>query len=251
MNVRGRLITLEGIDGSGKTTVARALAPRLAQVMPEMRFVFTAEPTGGRAGRLLRESLARMAPDEASSARRLEELFLFLADHADHLAGTVGPALDRGATIISDRYTDSTAAYQGVTLRGVVPDPVEWIRGLYSPWNLLPDLTLLFAIDPSLALERIALRRKSKLPRGNRSMLQLHRSRHRRSRGPSRKSEPSSPGQDRFEDEEFLREVDGNFRHLARLEPGRFVLIDASRGMEVVCDEALSRILDLVSRAIV
>ena len=106
MNVRGILITFEGIDGSGKTTVARALAPRLAQVLPERLFVFTAEPTGGRAGRLLRESLAKRAPDEASSARRLEEFFLFLADHADHLARTVAPALERGATVISDRYTD-------------------------------------------------------------------------------------------------------------------------------------------------
>jgi len=95
--------------------------------MPEQRFVFTAEPTNSDAGKILRAQLsqAKVESRVISSARVMEELFLFMADHADHLASLVLPSLGKGAIVISDRYTDSTAAYQGVTLRGIVPDPVQ------------------------------------------------------------------------------------------------------------------------------
>ncbi len=136
-----------------------------------------------------------------------------MADHADHLTKLVNPSLKDGAIVISDRYADSTAAYQGVTLRGIVPDPVQWIRSIYSPWNLLPDMTLLYVLDPDQALKRIQ----------------------------------SRPMQGKFERPRFLREVDCNFRWLADQEPERFVLIDASRESERVADEAMQAILDLVS----
>lgn len=214
--MKGLLITLEGIDGSGKSTAARHIASRLYDLMPEQRLVFTAEPTNSEAGKILRAQLSQPTEDRKvfSSAMVMEELFLFMADHADHLARLVDPSLKEGAIVISDRYADSTAAYQGVTLRGIVPDPVQWIRSIYSPWNLPPDRTLLFALDPSLALQRLRSRTE----------------------------------QEKFERPGFLREVDGNFQRLARQEPERFVLIDASVDAELAATQALQAILDLISK---
>lgn len=209
-DVKGLLITLEGIDGSGKSTVARDLVSRLPELVPERRWVLTAEPTKGEAGRVLKARLK--GPDQEEPAGRMEELFLFMADHADHLRGTVFPSLRDGAVVISDRYADSTVAYQGVTLRGIVPDPVRWIQDLLKPWNVVPARTLLFAIDPTLALERIR----------------------------------SREGREKFERLDFLREVDRNFQHLASEEPDRFVCIDASLDKDEVSEVVVRTMLDLV-----
>ena len=210
--MKGQLITLEGIDGSGKGTVAKYLASRLRERMPERKLVLTAEPTTGQTGRMLREELARSGEEEegeSSTARRMQELFLFMADHAYHLAETVIPALNSGAIVLSDRYADSTAAYQGVTLRGIVPDPVNWIQNISRPWNVLPDMTILLVLDPQMALLRIEAR----------------------------------PGRDKFERLEFLKQVDGNFRLMAAIEPERFVQIDAAQDADDVGNAAMNAIL--------
>jgi dTMP kinase len=222
--VRGILITLEGIDGSGKTTALRIFSRELVDAFPRRHFVFTAEPTLSQAGKILRSvHLSGKQASEAqdvSAVRRMEELFLFMADHANHLAETVVPALGKGDVVISDRYADSTAAYQGITLRGIVPDPVQWIRDLYRPWNIIPDRTLLFALDSALAVQRIR----------------------------SRSGTDSDSIIEKFEREEFLQEVDKNFRLLAKSEPERFALIDADRGIEDVAGDALEAIVDIISQ---
>ena len=212
----GRLVTLEGIDGSGKSTVLRHIASRLRQVLPERRIVLTAEPTTGDVGRILRAELGKADREggEASAAMRMQELFLFMADHAHHLAETVIPSLENGAIVLSDRYADSTAAYQGVTLRGIVPDPVSWIQSISRTWNILPDMTLLFLLEPESALKRMQ----------------------------------SRSGREKFERLEFLRLVDENFRAIAALEPRRFVLIDAGQSEKAVAKEATDAVLDLVGR---
>jgi dTMP kinase len=219
--VRGILITLEGIDGSGKTTALRIISRKLVEALPERRFIFTAEPTSGEAGELLRRvhlSKKQAYQDEDLSAcRQLEELFLFLADHAEHLAMTVMPALRDGDVVISDRYADSTAAYQGVTLQGIVPDPVSWIRSICMPWNAVPNQTLLFDLDPGLAMERI------------------------RGRSGANKSP------EKFEHIEFLKEVGGNFKRLITDEPSRFILIDAAKPMSDVADDVLRSIINIIS----
>ena len=213
--MKGLLITLEGIDGSGKGTAAKHIAARLAETMPERRLVLTTEPTSGQVGKILRAEMARVDDEtESSAAKRMQELFLFMADHAHHITKTVFPALQTGAIVLSDRYADSTAAYQGVTLRGIVPDPVSWIQSIYRPWNLRPDKTLLFVLDPRVALQRMQSRQ----------------------------------GRQKFERLEFLRLVDENFRRMAALEPDRFMRIDAEQDAEKVAKEATKAILDLICK---
>ena len=212
--MKGLLITLEGIDGSGKSTAAKHIASKLAELMPTRKLVLTAEPTAGQVGRILRAEMARALGSETSAAKQMQELFLFMADHAHHLTKTVLPSLEAGAIVLSDRYADSTAAYQGVTLRGIVPDPMPWIQSIYRPWNLRPDKTLLFALDPHVALQRMQSRQ----------------------------------GRQKFERLEFLRSVDENFRRMAALEPDRFVKIDAEQDAVNVAENATKAILNLISK---
>ena len=203
---------MEGIDGSGKSTAIRHIAKRLKALLPGRRLLLTAEPSDSGAGRILRSQILRSTAAEPQPAEHMEELFLFMADHAHHLTQTIIPALEEGAIVLCDRYADSTAAYQGVTLQGIVPDPVQWIRDIYRPWNLTPDRTLLFLLDPEISLQRIS----------------------------------SRPGKEKFERLEFLRQVDGNFRRLASIEPERFVMVDAGMGVEEVAKRAVSSILDIL-----
>ena len=213
--MKGRLITLEGIDGSGKSTALPHIARRIAERQPKRKIVLTAEPTLGEVGRILRAGLKEATEDgQASPAMRMKELFLFMADHAEHLDQMVQPSLKDGAVVLSDRYADSTAAYQGVTLQGIVPHPVFWIQEIFRPWNTVPDMTLLFLLDPERALKRLG----------------------------------SRPGKEKFERLEFLRSVEENFRRIASAEPERFVLIDAAQDEESVAQDAARAVLDLLAR---
>ena len=213
--MNGVLITLEGIDGSGKTTVANSLTRNLPRAHPKKRFLFTSEPTNGEAGKILRSHLVArnsMISEKISQAKRMEELCLFMADHADHLARIVIPGLDEGAIIISDRYADSTAAYQGVTLRGIVPKPLNWIREVYASWNVVPRLTLFFSIKPENAILRLR----------------------------------SRENMEKFERLDFLNEVDQNFRKIIAMEPNRFVIVDSEMETDLVAEKALEAILEVI-----
>lgn len=149
---RGRLVSIEGIDGAGKDTVLRLLRPRFPGVL------FTAEPTRTWLGRTLRESLR-------SGADPLALAHLFLADHALHVARTVRPALSGGRDVVTNRYSDSRFAYQGATLRGRVPgDPVEWMREMHGPWSVWPDRTVLLVVEPREAVRRLAGRKGGRTP---------------------------------------------------------------------------------------
>lgn len=136
------LVTLEGLDGSGKTTVWEALQ----DVYPEA--TFTREPTESWYGEAVQRSLA---DDDADP---LAEMFLYTADHAAHLESTIRPALDRGDLVISDRYYDSRFAYQGASLDGSVRRPMEYIRGIHSAFSIDPDLTIYLDLDPDTAAQR-------------------------------------------------------------------------------------------------
>ena len=136
------LVTLEGLDGSGKTTVAEALRDAYPGA------VFTREPTRSWYGEAVRRSL------EDDDADPVAELFLYTADHAAHLAEVVRPALARDALVISDRYSDSRYAYQAAALEGRVERPLEYIVGVHTPWTVPPDLTLYLDVDPETGATR-------------------------------------------------------------------------------------------------
>lgn len=139
------LITLEGIDGSGKSTLYEGLKERLSDLDP----VFTREPGSPYLGDAVRQAIAENADPLAEAA-------LFVADHAVHLSEVVRPALAAGKLVISDRYTDSRFAYQQVSLKGVHPDPKAWLSAVHRGWSITPDLTLLLLIDPETALSRVS-----------------------------------------------------------------------------------------------
>ena len=144
MPARGRLIALEGIDGCGKSTQARALAEVLAA---RLTFEPGATPVGAR----LRELL--LAPDAAPPTARTEAL-LMAADRAEHVARIVEPALAAGEWVVSDRYAGSTIAYQGYG-RGLDPSQldglVRWATG-----GLAADLSILVDVGVDVAAERLA-----------------------------------------------------------------------------------------------
>jgi dTMP kinase len=139
------LLTLEGLDGSGKSSCINALQDSPA--IPE-DVVYTREPTESWYGEAVRRSIA---DDGADS---LAELFLYTADHAAHLARTVTPTLSSGGVVVSDRYSDSRYAYQGATLADRFEDPVAFVRDVHQPWTRPPDATLYLDVDPETAAER-------------------------------------------------------------------------------------------------
>jgi len=136
------LVTLEGLDGSGKTTVLQALR----DAYPDA--VFTREPTESWYGDAVRRSL------DDDDADPVAELFLYTADHAAHLADVVRPALADDRLVVSDRYSDSRYAYQAVTLEGVVDRPMEYVRGVHRPFTRPPDHTVYLDVDPETAAAR-------------------------------------------------------------------------------------------------
>lgn len=142
----GRFITLEGIDGSGKSTQIARLAAHLAG--RGERVVVTREPGGAPGAEAIRHLVVSGAPGRWSPET---ECLLFTAARRDHLERTIRPALDRGDTVISDRFADSTRVYQGVARAGL-RETVDALHALMI--GIEPDLTLILDIDPELALAR-------------------------------------------------------------------------------------------------
>ncbi len=137
------LITLEGIDGSGKSTLHVALGYELSHLSP----VMTREPGATWIGEQVRRAIAEHGDPVA-------EALLFVADHAAHLREVVRPALVEDRLVISDRYIDSRFAYQEVSLAGALPDPGIWLQNVHNGWTILPDLTFLLVLPVEVALTR-------------------------------------------------------------------------------------------------
>ncbi|UWG48838.1 Thymidylate kinase [Halanaeroarchaeum sp. HSR-CO] len=137
------LVTLEGIDGSGKTSAWNHLRETRSGPL-----TFTREPTDSWYGDAVRRSIGA---DEADS---LAELFLFTADHAAHLSETIRPALERDEVVISDRYSDSRYAYQGAAIADRIERPVEYIMGIHQPFTRPPDATIYLDVDPATGARR-------------------------------------------------------------------------------------------------
>lgn len=185
---RGKFVTFEGTEGSGKSTHLEHLCRHLDG--SSLRYVVTREPGGTAFGREIRAVLL----NQASAPRHaLGELLLYLADRVQNLQEIIRPSLERGIHVLCDRYHDATRAYQGFA-RGLAP---ELIDRLAEHLNILtPDLTLVFEVDILLGLER------------------AH----------SRNRHHGQEGESRFEreDPEFHRRVQQGYRILAGQEPHRF-----------------------------
>ncbi len=146
--MRGLLITLEGVEGSGKTTQRLRLAAYLRARGVEV--VETSEPDGTPLGvAAVRAVIERDGPPPTP----LAQTFLFLAARQQHVAHVIRPALDRGAVVISDRYTDATLAYQGYA-QGVDLHTIRELNAL-ATGGVQPDLTLVFDLDPAVGIGRI------------------------------------------------------------------------------------------------
>ena len=151
----GLFISLEGIDGSGKSTQGRRLAERLRTVGHAV--TLTREPGGSPGAEEIRRLVLEGATDRWSAET---EILLFTAARRDHLEKTIRPALARGDIVISDRFADSTRIFQGIT-RGDLAGTVDRLHDLMI--GVEPDLTLLFDLEPAVGLARANARPGSEL----------------------------------------------------------------------------------------
>jgi dTMP kinase len=150
LNLNGKFISFEGIDGCGKSTQAKILSDELTTYGKKV--LLTREPGGSKGAEEIRNLLLTGETDRWSAET---EILLFTAARRDHLERTILPALEIGSTVICDRFSDSTRVYQGVT-RGDLRDVVDQLDNTMIPRQ--PDITVLVDLDPKIGLAR-ALRR--------------------------------------------------------------------------------------------
>jgi dTMP kinase len=193
---KGRFITLEGGEGVGKTTQAARLATRLAE--RGHRTLVTREPGGSVGAELIRELIVTGGTDRWSA---MTETLLLYAARRDHIERAIAPALDSGDWVVSDRFADSTRAYQGAA--GGVPASLIQSLERYVVGETRPDLTLILDLPVEHGLARAAAR---------------------------------SDRENRFEGkgEAFHRELREAFLAIARVEADRCAVVDASKPVEAV-----------------
>jgi dTMP kinase len=150
LNLNGKFISFEGIDGCGKSTQAKILSVGLGSCGSKV--LLTREPGGSKGAEEIRNLLLTGNTDRWSPET---EILLFTAARRDHLERTILPALENGSTVICDRFSDSTRVYQGVT-RGDLRDVVDQLDKTMIPRQ--PDITILVDLDPKIGLAR-ALKR--------------------------------------------------------------------------------------------
>ncbi len=209
-------ISLEGIDGSGKSTQARLLAQHLRARGHEV--VLTREPGGSPGAEEIRRLLVEGRGERWSPEA---ELLLFNAARRDHLERTIRPALARGAVVVSDRFADSSRVYQGAA-RGDLRTLVDSLHALVI--GVEPDLTLVIDLDPAQALARTSMR-----DAGDHAGV-------RPAPAGAAQSPPANGPEDRFESMglPFQMRLRGGFRALADEFPDRVRLIDGSGDPEGV-----------------
>jgi dTMP kinase len=153
LNLSGKFISFEGIDGCGKSTQAKILSEEL--IACGHKILLTREPGGSDGAEEIRNLLLTGNTDRWSAET---EILLFTAARRDHLERTILPALENGLAVICDRFSDSTRVYQGVT-RGDLRDLVDQLDSAMIPRQ--PDITVLIDLDPNISLAR-AIERSNK-----------------------------------------------------------------------------------------
>ena len=207
-SVKGRFITVEGTEGVGKSTNIEYLCQLLRD--REIEIVLTREPGGTPLAEELRELLLSPRDERVSEDT---ELLLMFAARAQHIENVIRPALERGAWVISDRFTDATYAYQGGG-RDVDLEHIAMLERIVQH-GLHPDMTLLLDLDVEIGLQRA-----------------------------SQRSEP-----DRFEQEklDFFHKVRNMYLSRAEAEPNRFSVIDASKSIPEVQAQILGAVNTFMS----
>ena len=143
----GKLITIEGIDGSGKSTLTSELKKEFNDVL------FTSEPQEDQwLGSVLRKALSDEDMDDMAL------FFLFLSEHAQHIEDYIKPAMNNNQNVISDRFIDSRYAYQSFAIQDTVSgDSLPWIKDIQeNGWSVIPDKTIILDVSVDTSLERIA-----------------------------------------------------------------------------------------------
>jgi dTMP kinase len=193
-------ITLEGIEGCGKSTQSRMIRDYLHS--KGLHVIQTLEPGGSNLGTTLRQILLDPKNDDITG---LTELFLYLADRAQHVASVIRPALDRGEVVLCDRFADSTVVYQGYG-RGLDPKLLHQLNevAVNATW---PDLTLLLDLDPEIGLKRALTRN-------------LQENKH------------ATEGRFEAENLAFHTRIREGYLTWAALNRGRFAVIDAAGSVE-------------------
>lgn len=199
---KGILITLEGPEGAGKTTILHQILPILTQMGVDI--LPTREPGGIRIAESIREII--LAPENTAIDGKTE-LLLFAAARRQHLNEKVRPALAEGKIVIIDRFIDSSVAYQGYA-RGIDVADVETINN-FATDGLLPDLTLYFDVDTEIGLSRVMS--------GDREVNRLD-----------------------LEAQEMHQKVRAGYQAIAKANPKRIVTIDASQAIDQVVAATLS-----------
>lgn len=208
--MKGKFITFEGIDGSGKSTQLRMLADTLRE--RGVDFLVTREPGGTPLGRRLREAFLETEETVAPMA----ELLSFAADRAQHVEFLIKPSMADGRVVISDRYADATFAYQGAG-RGFTEEQVNSVIAL-ATGGLKPDLTLFFDITVEEAIRRMSVRPEAHAKR-------------------NRMDEETS---------EFYGRVREAYLGIASREPERFKIIEAGRSVEAIHADVLETVAELI-----
>lgn len=200
-------ITIEGIEGSGKTTQIKHIAEFLRKKGHDC--VMTREPGGTIIGERIR---ALLLDPGSKNMDPVTELLLYTADRAQHINALVNPALAAGKTVLCDRYFDATLAYQGYA-RGVDMELIHRLHQLVLE-GLMPDITLLLDLFPEVGLSR--------------AWKQIN-------------SGARSAGETRFEKETLLfhEKVRAGYLALARKDPGRYRVVDASGNEDQVRSEII------------
>ncbi|QOC94975.1 dTMP kinase [Micromonospora craniellae] len=205
----GLFVVFEGGEGAGKSTQLAQLAERLRGHGRDV--VVTREPGATAVGSRIRSMVLDTTGAEAPSPRA--EALLYAADRAHHVATVVRPALVRGAVVISDRYVDSSLAYQGAG-RTLPVDEVSWLSS-WATGGLKPDLVVLLDVDPRTGLSRVAARNQAA---------------------------------DRLEAESvsFHERVRYAFLDLAAADPKRYLVLDGSRPAEEIAEQVAHRVEELL-----
>jgi dTMP kinase len=202
---RALFITLEGGEGSGKSTQAKLLAQHLRDTGHEA--ILTQEPAGTPVGVLLKGVLERQASGGGPPITPQAELFLFAAARADHVRTVITPALESGLIVVCDRFADSTVAYQGYG-RGLPLREIAILNRIATQ-GLTPDLTLLLDVPPDAGIDRANATHDA----GDKSRDAL--------------------GEETLD---FHRRVRKGFLAIAQAEPERVVAIDALQPQDIVTE---------------